>query len=97
MMTEKKGADKEALKQLREQRRPFIDKAKQAIKEQNRLMKQIRDQLEKGGSTVPEIAKETMIPTRDVMWFVSTMRKYGMVAEGAKEGDYFKYELVKQR
>ena len=96
-MTEKKSMDKEALKQLREQRKPFIDKAKEAIKEQNRLMKQIREQLQKGGRTVPEIAKDTEISTREVMWFLSTMRKYGIVAEGTKEGNYFKYELVKQQ
>jgi len=95
-MSEEKTANKESLKKLREERKGFIVKAKTRIKETAGLIRQIKGELKDGGKTVPELAEKTGISTSNVLWYVSTMRKYGEIAEGPKEGDYFKYELTKQ-
>jgi len=95
-MSEEKMASKESLKKLREERKDSIEKAKTRIKETAGLIKQIKVELKDGGKTVPELTSKTGISTSDVLWYVSTMRKYGEIAEGPKEGDYFKYELTKQ-
>ena len=48
-----------------------------------------------GGSlTVPQIAGATGLASWDVLRFVATLKKYGMVAEGAKAGSYFEYVLT---
>lgn len=86
--------DKDKLKQLREERKAYIQKAKEMIKEQNKIVKKIKEQLGEGPKTVPEISRQTDLPTWEVMWFIASMKKYGMVAEGDKDGDYFKYELI---
>jgi len=86
--------DKDALKQLRKERKAFIDRARQSVKEQNKLTKAIKAELSKGASSVPEIARTLKIKTATVLMFVSALRKYGEIVEGPKDGDYFKYQLA---
>ena len=93
-MDEKKS-DREALKKLRESRRETIERAKLAIKTQNQDMKKIRDQLQSGPKSIPEIASAIQMRSSLVLRYVSGMKKYGLLVEGAKEDDYFKYELAK--
>jgi hypothetical protein len=87
------NTDKDALKQLREARKPQIDRAKNLIKTQAALIKAIRAQIEGGARTVPQIAAAGM-ETSEVLLYVSGLRKYGAVAEGPKDGDYYTYTLV---
>ena len=94
-MTENKNSDKEALKTLRESRREMIAKARQAIKTQSRDIKKIRDELQSGPKTIPEIAGTIQMPSALVLRYISGLKKYGIVGEGVKEDDYFKYELAK--
>lgn len=93
MSDNKKQSSKEAMKALRQQRKQSIDRARGAIKAQNKIIKTIKDALKDGGKTVPEITASTKVPSSEVMVYVATLKKYGMVAEGQKDGDYFKYEL----
>ncbi|MGD9249806.1 MAG: hypothetical protein PVG19_01200 [Desulfobacterales bacterium] len=86
--------DKEALKALRKERKAFIDRARQSVKEQNKITKAIKNQLAMEASSVPEIARALKMKTATVLMFVSAMRKYGEVVEGPKDGDYFKYQLT---
>jgi Fic family protein len=86
--------DKEALKELRAKRKTSIERAKKAIKTQNKIIKTIKEQVKTEGKTVPEIAQTTNIPTDQVLLYVATLRKYGILIEDAKDGDYFKYQLA---
>lgn len=87
--------DKDALKQLRKERKAFIDRARQSVKEQNKITKAIKSELSKEARSVPEIARALKMKTATVLMFVSALRKYGEVIEGPKDGDYFKYQLAK--
>ena len=86
--------DKEALKQLREERKVWIDRARKTVKAQNAVIKAIKTQLAEAPGTVPEIARALKMKTGDVLLFVAALRKYGEVVEGPKDGDYFKYQLA---
>jgi predicted transcriptional regulator len=86
--------DKEALKQLRKERKVFIDRARQSVKEQNKTTKAIKTELAKEARTVPEISRTLKMKTATVLMFVSALRKYGEIVEGPKDGDYFKYQLA---
>lgn len=91
----KKKTDKEAMKTLRQQRKQIINRARDTIKTQNKEIKIIRGTIQDGGKTIPEIAAATGMPSSRVLLYVATLKKYGLVAEGPKDGDYFKYELTK--
>jgi hypothetical protein len=89
--------DKDDLKRLREARKPWISRAKESIKTQAALIKAIRLQLEGGAKTIPQIAAAAGLETEQVLLYVSGLRKYGAVAEGQKDGDYYTYTLVSRK
>jgi DNA-directed RNA polymerase specialized sigma subunit len=91
-----KNIDKEALKRLRKEREALIARAKRTIKAQRKRIDAIKARLAEGPQTVPEIAASLTMDTADVMMTVAALRKYGQVVEGAKDGDYFKYQLADQ-
>jgi hypothetical protein len=93
-MTDQAG--KERLKALREARKTTIDGAKQRVKENRDVRKKLTEILGTGPRTVPEIALESGIPSHWVLWHLTSMRKYGKVAEGEQSGDYFLYVLLKE-
>jgi DNA-directed RNA polymerase specialized sigma subunit len=86
--------DKETMQTLREERKHAIERARQSIKENNKVLKDIREQIAAEPRTVPQIAQALAMDTADVLLFVSALKKYGEVMEGPKDGDYFRYGLV---
>jgi hypothetical protein len=87
---------KERLKKLKEERREYIERAKQMVKVNNAAITKIKKRLAQGSATVPELAEATGLPTWEALWLVSALKKYGQVIEGAKDrGDsYFPYQLA---
>ena len=85
---------KENRNQLRQQRTASIDHARKMIKEQNKKIAAIKSQIKEEPRTVPEIAAALRTNAADVLIFVAALRKYGEVVEGAKDGDYFRYQLA---
>ena len=92
--TESRTQPREALKKLRESRKPAIAAATARMKEQKKAMAAITEALQKGEGTAPEIAAATGLEASEVLWYLATMKKYGQVAEGAAAGSYFKYRLI---
>ena len=91
---ENQALTREALKKLREARKPTIAAATVRMKDQKKAMEAIKGELQKGEGTVPEIAAATGLEAALVLWYLATMKKYGQVAEGAADGSYFRYRLI---
>ncbi len=91
-MTEKNTKD--ALKQLRIQRKATIERARAMIKAQNKRIVAIKSQIKDEPRTVPQIAAALGINAADVLVTISALRKYGEVLEDVKDGDYFKYRMA---
>lgn len=85
---------KEAIMALRASRKRTTEAVKERVKAGNALRKRIVEALSAGPKTVPELALETGIPSQDVLWHLTSMKKYGKAAEGVQSGDYFKYILL---
>ncbi len=85
---------KEAMKKLREARKHTIAAATARMEEQKKAMDSIKEELQKGDGTVPEIAAATGIDSASVLWYLATLKKYGQVAEGEADGSYFRYRLA---
>ena len=56
-------------------------------------IRRIQEALIAGPRTVPELSEATGLPAVEALWFVTAMKKYGMVSEGEKDGSYFRYVL----
>jgi predicted transcriptional regulator len=89
-----KNKKKEAMKKLRKDRKEWITQASKVFKEQRKERKAIKGHLENQPATVPEISKAAGIPSDRVLWYLATLKKYGEIIEGKKDGGYFRYELA---
>jgi hypothetical protein len=89
-----KDAKKEAMKALRKARKQKIAAATAKIKEQKKAIKAIKDALGTEGATVPVVVERTGMPSAEVFWYLATMKKYGEIVEGDKDGAYFRYTVV---
>jgi len=87
------AADKEALKKLKAARKEQIAAATGRMKEQRQAVKAIKARLEGAELTVPEIAAATGLPVSEVLWYVASLKKYGEILEGSKDGNYYRYKL----
>lgn len=89
-----KPAGKEALQRLREARKQLIENAVRRMKVQRKAVDTLKRILQDGAKTVPELAAAAGLGTAETMWYVATLKKYGEIAEGEKDGGYFRYELA---
>ena len=85
---------KEAMKRLRESRKQIVKATSARVKENRRAIKAIKEQLQDEARTVPEIAAKTGLASAEVLWFIATLKKYGEILEGDKDGGYFRYCLA---
>lgn len=97
-MTEKEAARQRVagLKRLREEHSETVSRAQVLLKEQQAVRKLLREAMKNGPRTIPEIAASTALPVGQVLWHVMAMKKYDLVREVGKEGDYFAYALAKE-
>jgi len=86
--------EKSTLKALRERGVKPKPETIERLKEQRQIRKKITESLKGGAKTIPQIAKETGLPSPIVTWFLMSMLKYGEVEECGEEGDYYLYRLV---
>lgn len=85
---------KEALKNLKAARKEQIAGATKRMQEQRRAVKAIKAHLEGAEATVPEIAGATGLPAAEVLWYLATLKKFGEILEGPKDGSYYRYRLA---
>ncbi|MBC7359656.1 MAG: winged helix-turn-helix transcriptional regulator [Desulfacinum sp.] len=88
------GADREEMKALRAVRKETIRRVSARVKEQKKIIASISGRLKKGPGTVPEIAEAVGLPPGEVLWWIASLKKYGVVVEGEKQGAYFTYRLT---
>jgi len=87
----------ELLKRLREQRQETVERTQALLKEQKRIQQAVCKSVRERPKTVPEIAAEIGLPTHEVLWYVTSFKKYGMVRENGMCGDYPIYERVEEK
>ncbi|MEA3350733.1 MAG: hypothetical protein U9Q82_08950 [Chloroflexota bacterium] len=88
----------QVLKQLREEHADTVERTQALLKKQNKVRKNIRKALGEESKTVPQIAETVDLPTHEVMWHISAMKKYDTVAEDGME-DFVDvlYKLVEEK
>lgn len=84
------------LKRLREERKDTVAQAQALLKEQRAIRKQLKKALADGPKTVPEIADIVDLPTGEVLWHVTAMKKYDLLVEGDMDGEYYQYALAEE-
>jgi len=84
----------ELLKKFRAEHAETVERTQGLLKEQKQMQQAICQFIRDKPKTVPEIAAHIGKPAYQVLWFVSTLKKYGIVAEGGMCEDYPMYTKV---
>lgn len=80
------------VKELRARRGDAENKRMAAdLKEMKRCEQLVLKAITDEAMTVPEIAEATGLPTQQVFWWITGLRKYNLVVDQGKRGDYMKY------
>ena len=98
-MTIKEEAKKRAilLKRLREEHKETVTRTQALLKEQKVVRRQICQPMRKEPKAVPELAEITGIPADQILWHVTAMKKYGLVIENGMCGEYYLYQMAKDK
>ena len=86
----------EMLKQLREAHRTTVERTQALLREQKQIQREISKTMHENPKTVPEIAADISRPAHEVLWYLSALKKYGIVVEAGISGDYVLYKLVEE-
>ena len=87
----------EILKRLRTEHKDSVDRTRQMLKAQNAVRTQICRSTRDDPKSVPEIAELTGIPANEILWHITTMKKYDLMAETGMCGEYYLYQSVKEQ
>jgi predicted transcriptional regulator len=70
---------------------------KDELKQFNRMKRAIRQALEDGPLTIPELADKLNIGKAEATYYLMSLRKYGLVSAGEQDDmdEYFYYQLKK--
>ncbi len=82
------------LKRLRDEHQDSVERTRERLKEQTAIRRQICQALRSGPKIVPEVAEATRIPSNEVLWHMTAMKKYGLIVEVGQCGEYYQYALV---
>jgi predicted transcriptional regulator len=84
------------LKHLREEHAEDVERTQALLKEQNAFRKKLRQAMQGGPKTIPEIATAAQLPTNEVLWHVMAMKHYDLVREVGRDGSYYQYQLAEE-
>jgi hypothetical protein len=97
-MSDKQAAKErtEMLKRLREQHQAAVEQTQALLKELLAIRKQIRQAMAGGPKTLPEVAQASGLPTDQLLWHITAMKKYDLVVEIGKFGENYQYQLAEE-
>ena len=94
---EARPKEKRPVHVLRDRHGGITAELKAHFSEQQRIRKLLREELEGGPRTIPQLAVACGLDGSVVVWHVMAMRRYGLVSEGAEQNSYLLYALKETR
>jgi len=85
-----------AMKRLRQERKEEVAAVQARFKEQRDVRRKITQALEGDPKTVPEVAAASGVPAPEVLWHITAMKKYDLVAEVGMSAEYYTYQLIEE-
>jgi predicted transcriptional regulator len=96
--TQKKNISRgELLKGLREKHAESVARTQALLKEQKRVQKEICQFIRENPKSVPEIAEAVNMPSNEVLWYIASFKKYGIVVEDGMCADYPLYRRAEEK
>ena len=86
----------EMLKRLREQHAATVTRTQALLKEQKRVQQEICKILRDAPKTVPDVAAVIGMPANEVLWYMASFKKYGLIVEKGMCADYPLYQKAEE-
>lgn len=88
----------EMLIELRKQHGAQVQVAQELLKTQQQVRKTLQRAMQNAAHSIPQLAVQTGIPARQILWHIASMKKYGLVEETGMDeaGEYYLYGLSKE-
>ena len=87
----------ELLKRLRTEHAESVARTQVLLKEQKRIQKEICKFIRENPKTVPEIAEAIGMPSNEVIWYIASYKKYGIVVEDGMCADHPLYKKAEEK
>jgi len=85
------------LKSLREQHAETVARTQALLKEQKRVQQEVCKFLRDTPKSVPEVAEAIGMPANEVLWYMASFKKYGLIVEKGMCGDYPLYQKAEEK
>lgn len=89
-------ARSEMLKSLRAEHEETVQRTQALLKEHKRIHREICQTIHDTPKTVPEIAAAINMPSHQVLWHLTALKKYDIVAEDGMCGEYILYTRAEE-
>ena len=84
------------LKRLRQEHAATVERTQALLKTQKRVQQEICQFIRENPKTVPEIAEAIGMPAHEVLWYVASFKKYGLLVEKGMCADYPLYQKAEE-
>ena len=86
----------EMLKKLRKEHAETVKRTQALLKEHKRIHREICKSIRETPKTVPEIAELMEMPSHQILWHITALKKYDVVAEEGMSGEYVLYKRAEE-
>jgi predicted transcriptional regulator len=86
----------EILKHLREKHAATVTRTQALLKEQKRVQQEICKLIRDTPKTIPDIAAAIGMPANEVLWYMASFKKYGLIVEKGMCADYPLYQKAEE-
>ena len=87
----------EMLKGLRKEHSVTVKRTQTLLKEHKRIHREICKAIRDTAKTIPEIAEVMEMPSHEVLWHITALKKYDVVAEEGMCGEYVLYTRAEEK
>jgi len=85
------------LKRVRGEHAETVKRTQAVLKKQKKVQQLICQNIREKSKTVPEIAAAVDMPTHEVLWYLTSFKKYDIVVEDGMCGDYILYKRAEEK
>lgn len=86
----------EMLKELRKEHAKTVKRTQELLREQKHIQNEICKLLRDNPMTVPDVAEKLGMPSKEVLWYMASFKKYGLIVENGMCGDYPLYQKTEE-
>jgi predicted transcriptional regulator len=86
----------EMLKKLRAEHAETVERTQELLKKQKKVQREICKFIRETPKSVLEVAEEVGMPPSEVLWYMASFKKYGIVLEDGMCEDYPLYRKAEE-